>query len=140
MALDRTLEVMAAVRSRLIGDAPVAALIAARVYDTAPEGVQAPYITIGQTAYFDSSTSDSEAQDFTVDVHCWDIPADRSNAKDTSRARALMGHVRRLFHDHALVVPGRNAILCRAERSIPVVADADEIHGVVSLRVLVGHE
>lgn len=139
MAVDRTLEVMAAIRTRLLADATVSGLVGVRVYDTAPEGGASPYITIS-VGYADNSTSSSEAQDMEIDVHCWDIPADRANAKNTARVYSLMGQVRVLFHDYALPVTGRNVIVCRVMRGMPVAADADEIHGVVSLRVLIGHE
>ena len=131
---------MAAVRTRLLADATVSGLVGTRVYDVAPEGVASPYMTIGDVGYADSSTSSSEAQDMELDVHCWDIPADRANAKNTARVHTLMDSVRSLFHDYALPVAGRNVIVCRVMRGMPVVADADEIHGVVSLRVLSGHE
>lgn len=131
---------MAAIRTRLLADAAVAALVGTRVYDAAPEGVASPYITIGSVGYADSSTSSSEAQDMELDIHLWDIPADQANSKNTARVYSLMASVRSLFHDYALPVSGRNVIVCRVERGMPVVADADEIHGVVSLRVLTGHE
>lgn len=139
-AVDRTLEVMAAIRTALLADATVAALIGTRVYDTAPEAVTGPYMTIGSVGYRDYSTSSSEGQDMLMDVHCWDIPADRANAKNTANVRALMASVRRLFHDAALSVPARNVIVCRVTGGMPVMADADEIHGVVTVRVLIGHE
>lgn len=138
-AVDRTLDVMAAIRSALTGDGSIAALIGTRCYDTAPEKATSPYITLS-ASYSDSSTSNSEAQDFEIDVHCWDIPADRANAKNTANVRNLMAHVRRVLHDAALSVPGRNVIVCRATRALSVAADADQIHGVVIVRVLTGHE
>jgi len=139
-AADRTVEVMTAVRTAMLADASIAALVATRIYDTAPEKVASPYMTIGDAGYVDSSTSSSEAQDIEIDVHVWAIPADSANAKNTADVRALMGHVRRVFHDQTLTVSGRNVIVCRVPRAIPVVADADAIHGVVSIRVLIGHE
>lgn len=140
MAVDRTLDVMTAVRTKLLADAAVTALVVARIYDTAPEDVTGPYMTIGSVGYRDFSTSNSEGQDINLDIHCWDIPADRKNNKDTAKVRSLMASVRRLFHDVALSVPGYNVIVCRVSGGMPVIADADEIHGVVSLRVLIGHE
>lgn len=140
MAQDRTLAVMTALRTALLADSEVAGIVAARVYDTAPEGAATPYMTIGQVGYVDFSTSDSDGQDIDVDIHCWDVPADRANAKDTADVRTLMAAVRRIFHDTALSVSGVNVIVCRVLRALPVIADANEIHGVVSLRVLAGHE
>lgn len=145
MADDATIDVLTAIRSRLIGDASVTAILGTysgqeKVYDAVPEGVTGAFIRIGDTGYSDSSSSDSAAQDMNVDIHCFDTPANNENIENTTNVRNLMGHVRRLFHDHALSVPGRNRILCRVERGFPVVTDADEIHGVVSLRVLIGHE
>lgn len=141
MAVDRSLDVMAAIRSALIGDGSIAALIGTRCYDVAPEKTAAPYLTLGGGGgYTDSSTSDSEAQDIEIDVHCWDIPADRANAKNTANVHNLMAHVRRVLHATALSVSGRNVIVCRVIRAISVVADADSIHGVVIVRVLTGHE
>jgi hypothetical protein len=140
MADDATLDVMIAITTRLMADAQVTALVGSKIYDTAPEGVSGPYVTIGQSSYFDSSTDSSAAQDIRFDIHCFDIPADRSNAKDTSKVRALLGHVRRLFHDYALAVPGRNRIVSQVIAASPVFADADEIHGVATLRILIGHE
>lgn len=139
-AVDRTVEVMTAIRTAMLADASIAALVGTRVYDTAPEKVASPYMTIGDVGYADASSSDSEAQDLEMDVHCWDIPADRANAKNTANVRALMGHVRRVFHDLALAVTGRNVVVCRVTRTIPIVSDADAMHGVVIIRVLAGHE
>lgn len=140
MAVDRTLEVMAAVRAALIADAALLTLVASRIYDTAPEKAVSPYLTIGRTSYRDSSSSDSEAQDFDMEVHCWDIPADRANAKNTANVYNAMSHVRRVLHDSNLTISGRNVILTRVTASVSPIADADEIHGVVIVRVLAGHE
>ncbi len=139
-AIDRTLQVMTAVRAALMADAAMALLVGVRVYDIAPEGTVSPYITIGHTNYSDSSTSSSEAQDFSIDIHCFDIPADVSNAPDTSRVRAAMAHIRRVLHDAELSVPGLNLIVCRVIRAISPLPTQDEIHGVTTLRVLIGHE
>lgn len=140
MAFDRTTDVMTAVANKLLADGAVTALVGQRIYDMAPEGCATPYLTIGDVGYRDSSTSSSEAQDMLLDVHVWDVPADEANSKNTADVRALVGHVRRVLHDATLTITGRNVILCRALGALPVVADADEIHGVVSIRVLAGHE
>jgi len=140
MAVDRTVDVMTAIRTAMLADASIAALVGTRVYDTVPEKAAMPCMTIGDTGYIDSSTSSSEAQDMEIDVHCWDMPSDKANAKNTADVRALMGHVRRVFHDLALAVSGRNVLVCRVTRAMPVIADANEIHGVVTIRVLIGHE
>ena len=139
-AIDRTLAVMQAVRAALMADATMAALVGDRIYDAAPEGTASPYVTIGHTNYSDASTSSSEAQDFSIDIHCFDIPADVSNAPDTSRVRAAMAHVRRVLHDTELSIPGSNLIVCRVTRAVSPLPTQDEIHGVTTLRVLAGHE
>lgn len=138
-AQDRTTALLTAARSALLADAAVLASVVDRVFTSAPEGVASPYITL-RADYRDSSTSSSEAQDFEIEVHCWDIPADRSNAKDTSRVRTLMERVRPVFHDAGFSVPGKNVIVSRVIASVAPVANADDIHGVVIVRVLIGHE
>lgn len=140
MAMDRTEAAMTAIADAMLADAQIAALVDARVYAEAPEGVASPYITIGDVGYSDSSTSDSEAQDFQFDVHVFDIPQDVESSKDTSRVRALMAHIRRVLHDAPLVIAGANRIVCRVTRAIPVLATPDEIQGVITIRVLAGHE
>lgn len=138
-AQDRTTALLTAARSALLADATVLASVVDRVFTTAPEGVASPYITI-RADYRDSSTSNSEAQDFELEVHCWDIPADMANTKNTSRVRTLMERVRTVFHDSGFSVAGKNVIVSRVTAAVAPVANADEIHGVVIVRVLIGHE
>lgn len=134
------MEIMAAIRARLTGDAQTAALLGARVYDSAPEKAVSPYMTIGSVGYTDHSTSSSDGQEFLFDLHCWDIPADRSNAKDTARVRNLMKHARRLFHFEPMPEAGCNVTVSQMKNAAPLFIDQDAVHGVVTLRVLAGHE
>lgn len=137
-AADATVPLMTAVRTAILADAQIAS-VTTKVYDWPPSNVRGPFITLNALSWRTWDTADSDGQEITIDVHAWDMPSHDGPA--TATVRSLMTHLRRLLHRGALTVSGHNLVLVEATAGTGPMLDPDGVtmHGVVTIRALVGH-
>lgn len=134
-ATDYTKPLLIALRSAMLADPQIAA-ITPRVYRWPPAGEPMPMLTLNRVGWGTWDTADSDGQEIKVDVHAWD--ADGSDAPDTVRVDDLMGHVRRLFHRAPLELDGLVLIEVVGGTGPLLDPDGVTLHGIVTLRALVG--
>lgn len=140
MATDPISGLIEAVRLTLIGEPTIRAIVGLRVYDRAPADAAFPYITLFEVTATDESSSDSDAEAVTLDVHVWTRPDDRSPA--TRQNRDLMALIRAALHNRRPPIVGRNLVLLQVTARRGPLSDPDGVtlHGIVSARALVGHD
>ncbi len=154
---DATLDWLAALRAALVGDATLAALVgtdpvsgAVKIFNRPPAHVALPYISFGDTAQREFSTSDSYGQEIIVDIHCWAMrQSDGNQSPATATARAMLARVEAVVHMQpdlsgdrpALTIPGRNLLLAQvAERSqLALDPDGEMNHAFLTVVALIGH-
>ena len=110
IAQDRQQALVSAIVSALAADPALAALVGGRIYDAPPGRATMPEITLRLVTAVDRSSADSEAQLLTFDLDVWDAYA---LGGDFSRARAIMGHIRRILHMQPLALQNGALILLR---------------------------
>jgi hypothetical protein len=135
-ATDSTRAILIAVRSLLLGDTDFLALCN-QVFSHAPQGTQGVWVTIGDISYQDFSTSDTDGQEFNIDVNVW--AQSTSRTQETAKVQNIMAVIRKLLHFTKLnITVPHHDILMHVVNSTPVMLDPDEttLHGVVSVRVL----
>lgn len=79
--MERSPEVQTALYNRLIGDAPLMAVITG-VYDDVPqEGATCPYVVIGDSTVNEADTQTYTAMDNTINIHTWSLYSGRLQTK-----------------------------------------------------------
>ncbi len=138
-AMDRQQALASALMAALGADVALASLVGTRIYDAPPARAGMPSLTLRMVTGLDASTADTDAQLLTFDVDVWDR---YGLGADLSRPRSIMGHIRRILHMQILTVPGVDVVTVLSTASQGPFRDPDEValHGVVTLRVLCGHE
>lgn len=139
---DATIAVMTAIRTALLADPAILALLATPTscFDLAPENAPAPFVTLGQTSYQDWSTADTDGQAVTLNIHCWDESP--STNPETTRCRLMMRHARRILHFASLNLPAphRSVVMQVTNRVGPLFdPDGISIHGILTVQALVDH-
>ncbi len=135
-ATDSTRTVMAAVRTLLLADTGFAALTT-QIFDRVPQKTQGTWVTIGDIGAFDFSTSDTNGQAISLDIHIWHQP--QTQTQETQKVRLVMEAVRRLLHFQTLTLsPPHHNVVMFVSNTTPVMLDPDEatLHGVISIRTL----
>lgn len=138
-ATDRSAAVLAALRTSLLADPALAALVDGRIFELPPARAGMPSLTIRCVSGLDASSADTDAQTLTFDCDVWDRFA---TAGDLSAAHAIMAHVRRILHMQSIAVSGVAvlSVLCTGSQGPYRDPDGVTLHGVVTLRVRCGHE
>lgn len=134
-ATDHTELLLIALRSAMLADPQIAA-ITTRVFDWPPAGEPLPMLTLNAIGWSTWDTADSDGQEIKVDVHVWD--ADGSDAPDSTRARLLMKHLRRVFHRAPLDLDGLVLLEVVGGSGPRLDPDGVTLHGIVTLRALAG--
>ncbi len=92
--MDPTLELQAAIITRLKATPAVTALVGQRVYDIPPaSGAAYPYISIGPSNYFTEDVDCVDGGEVMIQVDCW------SDATVLSQVRLVAGAVRAALRD-----------------------------------------
>jgi hypothetical protein len=139
---DRTEATLAAVRTKLLANAELAAIVGASGIVTRPEEAKAlPFIVLSCEAQ-DDGTASTDAESIRLEVHCFS----RRNATVTVsaapmvQAKRLMQIVKAELHETSLAVTGH--WLTRVERSLGPLPepDPDAMHMLVIATVRVGHD
>lgn len=139
-SLDSTIALMTAVRSALLADAPLSALITG-IYDRAPDKAKGNYLTIGDASSVDWSTATEDGQEHTLDIHVWSQKP--SQTAETAEARAILGHIRRVLHNATGLTIAMPFSICTLQitHQIGPYLDPDEktLHGVATLHAEIDH-
>ncbi|OOY16721.1 DUF3168 domain-containing protein [Thioclava sp. DLFJ4-1] len=122
-----------AVYDALIANAGVSALVGARVFDNAPDGVAYPYITFGpsQAVTDDVECIDGEENYLQIDVWTQEGGSKRG-------AKVLCAAVKKALHNAALVLSDPVALVLVEVEDTRVIGDPNEkvAHGIVSLKAI----
>ena len=130
-------------RPGLEGDAPITALLTSQHgvtlpspspiwLDQAPPNSLYPLITFNEASDDSWDTSDTRGAELLIDVHVWTDAGPRANATDLLKA------IETLCDDPAWTITGYTLVYCRPLRA-KCDADGEGFHGVVTLRVIIGH-
>jgi len=107
MSHDADLELQKAIHARLCADAPLAALVATRVYDNAPGEAAFPYVTLGENETSDQSGDDIRVSEHRLTIYVWSRRGGRSEAK------TIMAALGDALHDAALELTGHSLVNLR---------------------------
>ena len=131
---DRSVELFAALRTALAGDATLTTVLggSSRVHSAmAPAGAPPPYVVIGDETAADYGASDGDSQEHTVTMHVW--------TEEPGKLKCLqaMSAVRAALHDVALALSGGLLVNLRCEFK-ETFRDPDGVsqHGVMRFRAV----
>ncbi len=98
----------AAIHAALAADATLLGLLGGpKIYDEAPRGAIAPYVTFGDLQSRDWSTDSDDGVEHFVILNVW------SGQTGAREALAIAGRVRDLLHDQPLTLSGFNLVNLR---------------------------
>ncbi|KAB7741603.1 DUF3168 domain-containing protein [Parvibaculum sedimenti] len=103
-AFDADLALQKAIYARLSGDAPLAALVAGRIYDNVPADAGFPYMTLGEAQVSDWSTGDSEGGEHRLTFHVYSRGGGRAETK------TILGAINAALHDAGLTPEGARLV------------------------------
>jgi hypothetical protein len=122
---------IAAIRTAVLADAGVQALIASRFYDEPPQDVVFPYATLGRAESRPLDASAADALEHAVTLHVWSRHGGRAEALDVIAA------LRGALHHAPLGVTGRRLVLMLVQfTDVFRSGDGRTTHGVVRLRAV----
>lgn len=132
MAADPLIEVQNAVKTLLLADPALAALVAGRIFVSVPAGADLPYVSFGPV---DASEEDAEGIDgleVTFQVDAW------SRSGGASEAKRIGGAVRKALHHVDLDLTENAAVFCE-HRTTRALRDPDgsTFHVAVTFRAIV---
>ena len=107
--MSSAVELQRAVFQALAGDAALAALVGARIFDYAPAKVPFPYITFGHTSIYDWSTGTESGTEQLFTLHVW------SKAKGKGETLEIMELARARLDDTALGLDDHHLVNMRLE-------------------------
>lgn len=107
MSHDADLELQKAIYARLGANAPLAALIATRIYDNAPGDTAFPYVTLGENETSDESGDETDLIEHRLTIYVWSRSGGRSEAK------SIMAAITDTLHDADLELAGHSLINLR---------------------------
>jgi hypothetical protein len=123
-----------AVYNKLTGDATLVALLASAssVYDSPPENVAMPYLTIGDDPAEDFGSATFRGRDAQIQVHTW------AQGKGHKSAKEIMDRIWSLLHEGSLTLSGHTLVLMRfvSDRIMVDPDDGRTYHGVQIFRAL----
>lgn len=109
----------------------VALLGVPRVFDDVPQGIDPPYITIGQSTVADWSTGTEDGEEHQLTLHVW------SRAGGRKETHEIMGAIRAALDGHYLALAGHRLINLRHQLSeVRRDPDGETLHGIVRLRAV----
>jgi hypothetical protein len=131
--IDPSLLVSASIIDRLKADAAVIAIVAQRVFDVVPPGIETPYITLGQPQVLPSRTGggcDAGAE-ISIVINGW------TTGPESVGSRQLGAAIVASIDEHELVMVGHRTVLCELEQN-QYLEDPDGItkHSAATFRIL----
>ncbi len=101
------------------------------VYDVVPQRAAYPFVSLGNVAARDWSTSSERGDEHALTLHVW------SKAKGKKQCHLIVSSVRGVLHDVALVVAGHSLVNLRHEFSdVRLDPDGETLHGIVRFRAV----
>lgn len=105
--MDADLALQKALYARLAEDAPLAALVATRIYDNVPGDTGFPYLTLGEAQVEDWSAGEATGAEHRLAFNAYARGGGRAEAK------AIMGAVNAALHDAELTLEGHRLVNLR---------------------------
>jgi hypothetical protein len=122
-----SLELQRTIVARLKADAPLAAIIGARVYDQPPATPMFPYITLGEDHTLPDRGQGYDGSDVSLTIHAW------SKGTGFPEAKRMIEAIRASLTDAPLALTGHRLVNIEFEDS-RVLRDPDPAitHGVIT--------
>jgi hypothetical protein len=105
--MDADLALQKAIYARLAGDAALADLVGARIYDNVPGDAGYPYLTLGEAAVDDWSDGEAAGAEHRLVFNAYTRGGGRAEAK------TVMGAVNAAIHDANLALDGHHLVNLR---------------------------
>lgn len=103
----------AGIYTRLTGYSALTSVLGGgKIYDHVPQGMDAPYVVIGEDTAIDADTKSNNGWEVTLTIHCWDFEkAGRKSIK------TIMGHIYDALHNSEgdIAVSGFTLVYIRQE-------------------------
>lgn len=120
-----------ALYAALAGDAALAALVGARIYDDPPGEGALPYVQIGDGGETDWSTASEAGSEHQLAIHVW------SRAGGRMEARAVLSAVHDALHEAALDLDGNRLVNLRfVLAQVWREDDGETYHGMARFRAV----
>jgi len=131
------LAVQTSIYSALTANATLLAMVEG-VYDSVPQTETFPYITIGEDAHTNWSTSNNLGHEVLATVNVWSRANLRSKERGRKETKTIQGEIFNTLNRASLTYAGYHIINIEEESSDSFV-DADNLtrHGVQTFRVLI---
>lgn len=121
------LEVQKAIYQRLSSD-PVLSTMANGVWDEIPEGVNFPYVQLGDDTVNPYDTKTSYGEDMTVTIHVW------SQGPGKTQAKTIMNVILQALTSAPLVIAGFDIVGVERE-FLECFNDGTAYHGICRFRI-----
>lgn len=105
--MDADLALQKAIYEKLASDAPLAALVAARIWDNAPGDTGFPYLTLGEAQVDDWSAGETAGAEHRLTLNAFTRGGGRAEAK------TILGAVGAALHDAELTLDGHRLVNLR---------------------------
>jgi hypothetical protein len=132
MANGPELELQGAILARLKADPAVASLVAARIYDSVPQGATFPYVTFGPVQSLTDDADCITGLEIAQQIDVW------SRAPGFPEAKRIVDAVRAALHDAPIVLT-ENALVYLEHRTTDTRRDPDGLtsHGIMHFEAFV---
>lgn len=107
MSVDADLALQRAIYAHLMSDAPLGALIGARIYDAVPGDADFPYVTLGDALVTAYEADEARGAEHRLTFNVW------SRAGGRTEAKSILGALNAALHDAGLTVEGRRLVNLR---------------------------
>ncbi len=107
MTVDADLALQRAIYAHLLIDAPLQALIGARIYDSVPGDADFPYVTLGDALVAAYDTDGARGAEHRLTFNVW------SRAGGRSEAKAILGALNAALADAGLTPEGQRLVNLR---------------------------
>jgi hypothetical protein len=104
MSIEADLALQRAIYAHLLLDAPLQALVGARIYDAVPGDAGFPYVTLGDALVTAFDTDEARGAEHRLTFNAW------SRAGGRSEAKAILGALNGALNDAALAPEGQRLI------------------------------
>lgn len=129
---DPSLEILSAVVGALKAEPAVAALVADRVYDRAPQRVMFPFVRVPDIQIINDDAECIDAFEVYIDVHVF------SRSYGSVEARQVCSAAHTALHDNQLTLPSYVMVEMRhAVTRVLLDPDGETSHGIITFRALV---
>jgi hypothetical protein len=131
MLTDPSLDLQAAISTRLLADPDIASLVVDRIYDRIQSNPVFPYISFGEIQVIPELGEGTDAVQAFVTLHSWD------RFKSSRATKSLNRYIIAALHDQDLTLP-LGAVQSLLLENSRVISDPDGLtsHGIIMFAVL----